>query len=378
MRGQQERSGALFSYVSIEERIPPTHPVRRIRRLADQALAELHGTFEVLYAREGRPSVPPEQLLLASLLQAFYGLRSERLLLEQLHYNLLFRWFVGLSPDDPIWHPTTFTKNRQRLLNKDVMGVFLDKLMGSPEVKPLLSEEHFSVDGTLLQAWASHASLERIDGKEDAPPPASGPGEGFGAPKEGKKRAKGDFRGIKLSNDTHRSTTDPEAMLARKSNAHLAQLSYRGHVLMENRHDLVVDCRVTLADGFGERDAAKDMAADRSGARRKTIGADKNYDTKGYVAEMRRLGETPHVAQNTARSGGSAIDGRTTRHEGYAKSINARRGIEKIFGWIKEFSGLRQFKLRGKENVSGVFGLHVIAYNLIRLSNILKPVMEAA
>jgi len=378
MRGQQERSGALFSYVSIEERIPPTHPVRRIRRLADQALAELHGTFEVLYAREGRPSVPPEQLLLASLLQAFYGLRSERLLLEQLHYNLLFRWFVGLRPDDPIWHPTTFTKNRQRLLNKDVMGVFLDKLMGSPEVKPLLSEEHFSVDGTLLQAWASHASLERIDGKEDAPPPASGPGEGFGAPKEGKKRAKGDFRGIKLSNDTHRSTTDPEAMLARKSNAHLAQLSYRGHVLMENRHDLVVDCRVTLADGFGERDAAKDMAADRSGARRKTIGADKNYDTKGYVAEMRRLGETPHVAQNTARSGGSAIDGRTTRHEGYAKSINARRGIEKIFGWIKEFSGLRQFKLRGKENVSGVFGLHVIAYNLIRLSNILKPVMEAA
>ena len=326
MRGQQERSGALFSYVSIEERIPPTHPLRRIRRLADQALAELQSTFEVLYAREGRPSVPPEQLLLASLLQAFYGLRSERLLLEQLHYNLLFRWFVGLSPDDPIWHPTTFTKNRQRLLNKDVMGVFLDKLMDSPEVKPLLSEEHFSVDGTLLQAWASHASLERINGKEDPPPPASGPGEGFGAPKEGKKRVKGDFRGIKLSNDSHRSTTYPEALLARKSNAHPAQLSYRGHVLMENRHDLVVDCRVTLADGFGERDAAKDMAADRPGACRKTIGPDNNYDTKGFVAEMRRIGVTPHVAQNTARSGSSAIDGRTTRHEGYAKSINARRG----------------------------------------------------
>jgi transposase len=378
MRGQQERSGSLFSYVSIEERIPPNHPLRQIRRLADQALAGLHGTFELLYASEGRPSVPPEQLLLASLLQAFYGLRSERLLLEQLHYNLLFRWFVGLSPDDPIWHPTTFTKNRERLLNKEVMGTFLDTLMGLPEVKPLLSDEHFSVDGTLLKAWASHASLERIDGKEDPPPLPTSPGEGFGPPKEGKRRAKGDFRGIKISNDTHRSTTDPEALLARKSNAHPAELSYRGHVLMENRHALVVDCRVTLADGFGERDAAQDMAADCPGAQRKTIGADKGYDTKGFVAEMRRLGVTPHVAQNTARSGGSAIDGRTTHHVGYAKSINARRGIEKIFGWIKEFSGLRQFKLRGKENVSGVFGLHVIAYNLIRLGNILKPAMDVA
>jgi transposase len=386
MRGQQERSGALFSYVSIEERIPPNHPLRRIRKLADQALAELYGTFEQLYASEGRPSVPPEQLLLASLLQAFYGLRSERLLLEQLHYNLLFRWFVGLSPDDPIWHPTTFSKNRERLLNKEVMGAFLDTLMGLPEVKPMLSDEHFSVDGTLLKAWASHASLERIDGKEDPPPLPTSPGEGFGPPKEGKKRAKGDFRGIKISNDTHRSTTDPDALLARKSNAHPAELSYRGHVLMENRHDLVVHCRVTLADGFGERDAAQEMVADCPGAHRKTIGADKGYDTKGFVGEMRRLGVTPHVAQNTARSGGSAIDGRTTRHEGYAKSINARRGIEKIFGWIKQWGGLRQFKLRGQDKVSGVFGLHVIAYNLIRLSNILLaqpspqewPVMEVA
>jgi transposase len=199
MRGQQERSGSLFSYVSIEERIPTSHPLRRIRKLADQALDRLNPTFCRLYALEGRPSVPPEQLLLASLLQAFYGIRSERLLLEQLHYNLLFRWFVGLSPDDPIWHPTTFTKNRDRLLNDDVMGLFLEKLMGAPEVKPLLSDEHFSVDGTLLQAWASHASLKRIDGQEDPPSPPPGPGEGFGAPKEGKKRAKGDFRGIKLS-----------------------------------------------------------------------------------------------------------------------------------------------------------------------------------
>jgi len=376
MRGQQERTGSLFSYVSIEERIPASHPLRRIRKLAEQALDRLNPTFCQLYASEGRPSVPPEQLLLASLLQAFYGIRSERLLLEQLDYNLLFRWFVGLSPDDPIWPPTTFTKNRERLLNERVMGKFLEKLMAAPEVKPLLSNEHFSVDGTLLQAWASHASLERINGEEDPPPPPSGPGEGFGAAKDGKKRAKGDFRGVRLSNKTHRSGTDPDALLARKSNVHPALPSYRGHALMDNRHTLVVDCRVTQADGYGERDAANVMAANRPGAHQKTIGADKNYDTRGFVAEMRRIGVTPHVAQNSGRPGGSAIDGRTTRHKGYAKSIHARRGIEKVFGWIKQFAGLRQFKVRGQSNVSAVFGLHVIAYNLIRLGNLLRP-MEA-
>ena len=252
------------------------------------------------------------------------------------------------------------------------------EVMGAPEVKPLLSDEHFSVDGTLLQAWASHASLERIDGEEDPPPPPSGPGEGIGTPKPGKKRAKGDFRGIKLSNKTHRSGSDPDALLARKSKAHPAQPSYRGHVLMDNRHALIVDCRVTQAVGTGERDAAKEMAADVPGAHQKTLGADKNYDTKGFVAEMRRIGVTPHVAQNTSRAGGSAIDGRTTRHQGYAKSIYARRGIEKVFGWIKQWGGLRQFKLRGTEKVGAVFGLHVIAYNLIRVGNLLKPVMAAA
>jgi hypothetical protein len=258
------------------------------------------------------------------------------------------------------------------------MGAFLEKLMGAPDVKPMLSDEHFSVDGTLLQAWVSHASLNRIDGQEDPPPPPAAPGEGFGAPKEGKKRAKGDFRGVRLSNETHCSNTDPETLLAHKSKAHPAQLSYRGHVLMENRHDLLVDCRVTLADGYGERDAAQEMATDCPAAHRKTIGADKNDDTKGFVSEMRRLGVTPHVAQNTARSGGAAIDGRTTRHEGYAKSINARRGIEKIFAGIKQFGGLRQFKLRGRGKVSAVFGLYVIAYNLTRLGNLLKPALEGA
>lgn len=281
--------------MSIEERIPASHPLRRIRKLADQALDRLNPTFCELYASEGRPSVPPEQLLLASLLQAFYGIRSERLLLEQLHYNLLFRWFVGLSPDDPIWHPTTFTKNRERLLNEQVMGRFLEKLMGAPEVKPLLSDEHFSVDGTLLQAWASHASLERIDGKEDPPPPPSGPGDGFGAPKPGRQRAKGDFRGIQLSNKTHRSSVDPDALLCRKSKAHPALPSYRGHVLMDNRHALIVDCRVTQATGTGERDAAKAMAAAIPGAHQKTIGADKNYDTRGMVCR------TPADRGDTAR-----------------------------------------------------------------------------
>lgn len=213
--------------MSIEERIPVSHPLRRIRRLADQALDRLNLTFCELYAAEGRPLVPPEQLLLASLLQAFYGIRSERLQLEELNYNLLYRWFVGLSPDDPSWHPTTFTKNRDRLLNEQIIERFLEKLMGAPEVKPLLSDEHFSVDGPLLQAWASHASLERIDGQVDPPPPPSGPGEGFGQPKDGKKRAKRDFRGIKLSNETHRSGTDRDALLCRKSKAHPAQPSYR-------------------------------------------------------------------------------------------------------------------------------------------------------
>ena len=255
------------------------------------------------------------------------------------------------------------------------MGRFLEKLMAAPEVKPRLSDEHFSEDGTLLQAWPSHASLERIDGQDDPPPPPSGPGEGFGAPKPGRKRDKGDFRGIKLSNQTHRSTVDPDALLCRKSKAHPALPSYRGHVLMENRHALIVDCRVIQAVGTGERDAAKAMAAEIPGAHKKTLGADKNYDTKAMVAELRRIGVTPHVAQNTSRPGGSAIDSRTTRHEGYTQSIHARRGIEKVFGWIKQWGGLRQFKLRGTGKVSAVFGLHVIAYNLIRQGNLLNPAM---
>lgn len=373
MRGQHERTGPLFSYVSTEERIPKGHPLRQVRRLADQALDRLNPTFCRLYPEGGRPSIPPEQLLLALLLQAIYGIRSERMLIEQLDYNLLFRWFVGLNPDDPVWHPTTFTKNRDRLLNEELMARFLELLMASPEVKPLLSSEHFSVDGTLLRAWASHASLERIDGSDDEPPPPSG-GNGFGtAAAKGNKRAKGDFRGLLLSNQTHRSSSDGEARLFRKSGGTGAYLSYLGHCLMENRHGLVVASEVTPADGYGERAAAVRMARLLPGAHQKTLGADKGYDTRDFVTDIRFARITPHVAQNAGPRRRSAIDGRTTRHRGYAQSINARKRVEQVFGWIKQAAGLRQLKARGRSRVGAVFRLHVVAYNLIRLANLLSP-----
>ena len=373
MRGQQERTGPLFSYLSTEDRIPKGHPLRQMRRLADQALDRLNPTFCRLYPDGGRPSIPPEQLLLALLLQAIYGIRSERMLIEQLDYNLLFRWFVGLNLDDPVWHPTTFTKNRDRLLNEELMARFLELLMASPEVQPLLSSEHFSVDGTLLRAWASHSSLERIDGGDDDLPPPNG-GHGFGSTVvKGKKRAKGDFRGMLLSNQTHRSSSDGEARLFRKSGGTGAYLSYLGHCLMDNRHGLVVASEVTPADGYGERAAAMRMARSLPGAHQKTLGADKGYDTRDFVADIRFSGVTPHVAQNSGPRRRSAIDGRTTRHPGYAQSINARKRIEQVFGWIKQAAGLRQLKARGRSRVGAVFRLHVVAYNLIRLANLLRP-----
>lgn len=248
MRDQQERTGPLFSYISTEDRIPATHPLRQVRRLADQALDRLNPTFCQLYPEGGRPSIPPEQLLLALLLQSIYGISSDWMLIEQLDYNLLFRWFVGLNPDDPVWHPTSFTKNRDRLLNEELMAKFLELLLATPEVKPLLSLEHFSVDGTLLRAWASHSSLERIDGLDDGPPPPSG-GKGFGGTTSGKKRAKGDFRGLLLSNQTHRSTSDGEARLFKKAPGVGAFLSFMGHCVMENRNGLVVASEVSHATG---------------------------------------------------------------------------------------------------------------------------------
>ena len=275
MRGQQERTGPLFSYISTEDRIPASHPLRQVRRLADQALDRLNPTFCQLYPEGGRPSIPPEQLLLALLLQAIYGIRSERMLIEQVDYNLLFRWFVGLNPDDPVWHPTTFTKNRDRLLNEELMAKFLELLLAAPEVKPLLSSEHFSVDGTLLRAWASHSSLKRIDGLDDGPPPPSG-SKGFGTPSTtAKKRAKGDFRGLLLSNQTHRSTSDDEARLFKKAPGVGAFLSFMGHCVMENRNGLVVASEVSQATGRAEREAALRMARSLRGAHQKTLGADK-------------------------------------------------------------------------------------------------------
>ena len=347
MRGQQERTGPLFSYISTEDRIPATHPLRQVRRLADQALDRLNPHVCRLYPEGGRPSIPPEQLLLALLLQAIYGIRSERLLIEQLDYNLLFRWFIGLNPDDPVWHSTTFTKNRARVLNEELMAKFLELLLAAPEVQPLLSSEHFSVDGTLLRAWASHSSLERIDGLDDEPPPTS-VGKGFGGNAPGKKRAKGDFRGLLLSNQTHRSCTDGEARLFKKAPGVGAYLSFLGHCVMENRNGLVVASEVTQATGRAERDSALRMTRSLRGAHQKTLGADKGYDTRDFVADLSISGITPHVAQNTSRSGGSAIDGRTARHQGYAQSINTRKRIEQVFGWIKQAAGLRQLKAIGR------------------------------
>ena len=372
MRGQQERTGPLFSYISTEDRIPASHPLRQVRRLADQALDRLNPTFCQLYPEGGRPSIPPEQLLLALLLQAIYGIRSERMLIEQVDYNLLFRWFVGLNPDDPVWHPTTFTKNRDRLLNEELMAKFLELLLAAPEVKPLLSSEHFSVDGTLLRAWASHSSLKRIDGLDDGPPPPSG-SKGFGTPStSAKKRAKGDFRGLLLSNQTHRSTSDDEARLFTKAPGVGAFLSFMGHCVMENRNGLVVASEASQATGRAEREAALRMARSLRGAHQKTLGADKGYATREFVADLRINGITPHVAQNITRSGGSAIDGRTSRHQGNAQSINSRKRIEQVFGWIKQSAGLRQLKARGRSKVGAVFRLHVVAYNLIRISNLLR------
>ena len=371
MRGQQERTGPLFSYVSTEDRIPASHPLRQVRRLADQALDRLNPTFCQLYPEGGRPSIPPEQLLLALLLQAIYSIRSERMLMEQLDYNLLFRWFVGLNPDDPVWHPTSFTKNRDRLLNEELMAKFLELLLATPEVKPLLSSEHFSVDGTLLRAWASHSSLERIDGLDDNPPPPSG-GQGFGGPASSKKRPKGDFRGLLLSNQTHRSSTDDEARLFKKAPGVGAFLSFMGHCVMENRNGLVVASEGSQASGTAERDSALRMARALKGAHQKTLGADKGYDTRDFVADLRINGITPHVAQNIQARRRSAIDGRTARHQGYAQSINARKRIEQVFGWIKQAAGLRQLKARGRSKVGAVFRLHVVAYNLIRISNLLR------
>jgi transposase len=330
--------------------------LRAILPIVDAALAALTAEFQNLYALNGRPSIPPERLLRALLLQAFYSVRSERQLIEQLDYNLLFRWFVGLGVDDAVWDVTVFTKNRDRLLDGEIAAKFLRAVLDQPRVKALLSDEHFSVDGTLIQAWASMKSFRPKDG--DGEPPRPG------------RNGERDFHGEKRSNETHASTTDPEARLYRKGRGKEAKLSFIGHALMENRHGLLVDGRVTEASGTAERDEAAAMAADVPGRHRITIAGDKGFDTTGFVTALRELNVTPHVAQNTAGRR-SAIDGRTTRHAGYEVSQRIRKRIEEAFGWIKEIALLRRARHRGKARVGWQFTLAAAAYDLIRLPKLL-------
>jgi transposase len=359
MRGADERSGSMFSYVSLEERVPADHPLRAIRRITDRALERISPQFGRLYVQFGRPSIPPEQLLRALLLQALYTIRSERQLMEQLDYNLLFRWFVGLGLDDAVWSPTTFSKNRDRLLNGDIAAAFFEAVRLHAETARLLSDEHFTVDGTLLEAWASHKSFQPRD-----TPPSDGAATGGGG------NPTVDFRGQRRTNATHQSTTDPDARLYRKSDGRPAQLAYGGHVLMENRSGLIVDARVTPADGYGERDAALVMIEQRPG-RRITLAADKGYDYPGFVAELRRMDVTPHVAQHITARRGSAIDARTTRHAGYDISQRKRKLVEQVFGWMKTVAGLRKLRHRGGPLVEWIFRFTAAAYNIVRLRRLL-------
>jgi transposase len=358
MRGADEQPGMMFSYVSLEARVPVDHPLRAIRHITDRALARLSPKFGTLYIQFGRPSVPPEQLLRALLLQALYTIRSERQLMEQLDYNLLFRWFVGLSMDARVWSPSTFSKNRDRLLRGDIAQAFFEAVRLHADTERLLSDDHFTVDGTLLEAWASHKSFQPRD--QDPPPPAGG-----GNPSV-------DFHGQRRTNDTHQSTTDPDARLYRKARGREAHLAYLGHVLMEHRSGLIVDATVTPADGHGERDAALVMIERRPGRHRITVAADKAYDTRDFVATLRGMHVTPHVAQYTPTvRRRSAIDGRTTAPPGYAISQRKRKLVEQGFGWMKTVGGLRKLRHRGGPLVTWMFTFTAAAYNIVRMRRLL-------
>jgi transposase len=359
MRGEDQRSGTFFSYIPVERRIAVDHPLRTIRTLTDTALAGLSRDFDKLYARDGRPSIPPERLLRALLLQAFYTVRSERQLMEQLDYNLLFRWFVGLSADDPVWDATVFCKNRDRLLDGDIAAKFFAGVLNLPPVRKLLSSEHFSVDGTLIEAWASMKSFVPKDGDSDPPSGKRG----------ASRNAERDFHGEKRKNDTHSSTTDPDARLFRKGAGKEAKLCHMGHLMMENRNGLIVDARLTEANGTAERSTALAMIEDNAKPG-STVGGDKNYDTADFVAGCRERGCTPHVSQNDTNRR-SAIDARTTRHPGYRISTIKRKRIEEPFGWIKTVGGLRKTRHRGRGLVEWFFILTAAAYNLVRIPKLL-------
>ena len=358
VRGEDERSGELFSYVDLEARVRADHPLRAIRAIVKAALAALEREFAALYAPHGRPSIPPEKLLRAMLLQAFYSIRSERQLMERLEYDLLFRWFVGIGVDDYAWDHSTFSKNRDRLLEGDIAAKFLAAVLAQPRVKRLLSSDHFSVDGTLIEAWASLKSFRPKDGSGE--PPVGGG-----------RNAEADFHGQKRLNETHALSTDPDARLYRKGPGKEAKLSFIGHGLMENRSGLLVDACLTEADGHAERVAALHMIEPRAERLRAvTLGADKAYDAEDFVNELRSLNVTPHVAQNTSGRR-SAIDGRTTRHGGYAVSQRIRKRIEEAFGWIKTVAGQEKTKLRGVGRVGFAFTFAAAAYNLVRLPKLL-------
>jgi transposase len=365
MRGADERSGVLFSFVDLEARVRRDHPLRAIRRITDTALEALTADFTRLYSRIGRPSIAPEMLLRAMLLQALYSIRSERQLMDRLDFDLLFRWFVGLGIDNPVWNHSVFSKNRDRLLEGEIAARFLAAVLAQPKVKRLLSNDHFSVDGTLIEAWASMKSFKpktpgESDGGDDAEPPAPGG-----------RNVEVDFKGQKRSNETHESTTDPEARLYRKGPGMEARLCFIGHALMENRSGLIVDACLTAAGGHAERIAALAMIeprADRPGGI--TLGADKAYDAEDFVNELRSMNVRPHVAQNT-NGRRSAIDGRTTRHAGYAMSQKIRKRIEEGFGWTKTVAGQRKTRFRGKARVGWAFTFAAAAYNLVRLPKLL-------
>jgi transposase len=362
MRGEDIHQDHLYSYVSPEQRVPADHPLRPIREMANRVLERLSPQLDVLYSAVGRPSIPPEKLLRALLLQVLYTLRSERLLMEELDYNLLFRWFVGLNLDDPVWDATVYCKNRERLLQGEVAEAFFQEVLKLAGEHDLLSDEHFTVDGTLIEAWASLKSFKKKEEGETTPPP-----DDPGNPSV-------DFRGEQRLNETHESTTDPEARLYRKGAGQEAKLSYLGHVLMENRHGLAVQTALTQATGTAEREAAVAMMAAQAPDGGVTLGGDKNYDTQGCVADLRAGGVTPHVAQNTARRGGSAIDGRTTRQPGYALSQRVRKRVEEIFGWLKTVGGMRKTRFRGTDRVGWMFTWALAAYNLVRMRNLLQEV----
>ena len=356
MRGTDDQQSGMFSYISAEKRVPKDHPLRAIREMVDAALQQLSGRFQRMYSTMGRPSIAPEKLLRALLLQVLYTIRSERMLMEQLDYNLLFRWFVGLNMDDPVWDATVFTKNRDRLLQADIAEAFFQRVLAAARARDLLSDEHFSVDGTLVEAWAGHKSFKKKDGSDRDSTPPEDPGN-----------PTVDFRGEKRSNDTHQSTTDPEARLYRKGLSREARLCYMGHILMENRHGLAVSSRITPASSSAECEAALQMMPAVSGSRRITLSADKGYDNKHFVGRARQLKVTAQVAQNAR---GSAIDGRTTRHAGYAISQGKRKRVEEIFGWLKTTATFRKSRHKGVKRIDWMFTFAVAAYNLVRMRNL--------